>query len=256
MLQTSQSSCPGAPAIETYLLGRIDHGDCLALQQRLIYECGGRSDGQIALLLCEHPELITIGRNGSRREVRLAGSELSRRGLELKWVARGGGCILHAPGQLAIYPILSLDWRRWTVGEYLARFQHGISETLTELGFATTTLPGRFGLWGRSGQLAAMGAAVSGGISHQGAFLNVSPARSAYGYVDAIPLRETSPGERTTMGSLVAERGRPVKMTSVRATLIEKLSSAFDADRSHLYSGHPLLREVLRVPTAPTARAS
>ena len=60
------------------------------------------------LILCEHPPLITVGRQGSRGHIRFDTEELFVRGWPVRWVNRGGGCLLHLPGQLAIYPILPL----------------------------------------------------------------------------------------------------------------------------------------------------
>ena len=37
-----------SPSVETFLLGRIEHGRCLELQQRVIGEIGLRDDGQDA----------------------------------------------------------------------------------------------------------------------------------------------------------------------------------------------------------------
>ena len=46
--------------------------------------------------------------------MRLTGAELAQRQLAIRYIGRGGGAILHAPGQLAIYPIVPLDWHGWT----------------------------------------------------------------------------------------------------------------------------------------------
>jgi len=59
-----------SPAVEAYLLGRIALDDCLALQERLAAAIGQRDDGQICLLLCEHPPVVTVGRGGSPAELR------------------------------------------------------------------------------------------------------------------------------------------------------------------------------------------
>ncbi len=32
--------------------------------------------------------------------------------IEVRWVNRGGGCLVHCPGQLAVYPIVPLRWHR------------------------------------------------------------------------------------------------------------------------------------------------
>jgi lipoate-protein ligase B len=36
--------------------------------------------------------------------------------------------VLHAPGQLAVYPIVPLGLFGWTVGEYLRRLQRGMKK--------------------------------------------------------------------------------------------------------------------------------
>ncbi|HEX7379706.1 MAG TPA: hypothetical protein VF278_21460, partial [Pirellulales bacterium] len=117
---------PPTPAVEAHLLGQVEFDDCLALQQRLVYEAIGRRDGQITLLICEHPLKITVGRQGSRSHIRLSQHELKSRQIEVRWVNRGGGCLVHAPGQLAVYPIVPLEPWSLSVGEYLARLQRGL----------------------------------------------------------------------------------------------------------------------------------
>ena len=107
---------------------------CLELQRRLVRHVSRRDDGQIALLLCEHPAVIAVGRGGSPGEV-ASGNRLVRTGeIGVRWVSRGGGCLLHCPGQLAIYPIVPLRWHGFSLGEYLGRLQAGLLATLAEVG--------------------------------------------------------------------------------------------------------------------------
>ena len=225
-----------SPAMQSHLLGRIDFARCLDLQQRLVAQIGGRLDGQVCLLLCEHPGIITIGRGGTPAEVPLDWGLLRSRQIEVRWVKRGGGCLVHAPGQLAVYPILPLQWHSFSVGEYLDRLQVGILRTLEELGISGELRRGRHGIWGRTGQLVAFGVAVRDWVTYHGAFINVCPPMGLFRLV------ETDPIELTPMSCLVAERQQPVKMTSVRAELVRQLSDVFGCDRCHLHTGHPLLR--------------
>src|SRR5437868_10535762 len=101
--------------VHIHLLGVVDFEDCLSLQRRLAYDAISRGDGRIVVLLCKHPPLITVGRRGSRADVKFTAAELAHRQLEVRYVSRGGGAILHAPGQLAIYPIIPLAHHGWTV---------------------------------------------------------------------------------------------------------------------------------------------
>ncbi len=240
-------------SLEAFLLGPLDFDASLALQQRLVFEAGGRADGQVSLLLCEHPPIITLGRLGSRSHVRLSPAELSRRGLDVRWVNRGGGALLHASGQLAICPIVPLDDHGLSVGAFIDRFEHGVLATLTELGLTAqsrTDAAGCRGLWGRGGQVAAFGVAVKRWTTYFGAYLNVDPDLRPFRAIDA------SPAAAGPMSSLAAERRQPVKMTSVRATIIRHLAVAFGCPRYHLYTGHPLLARRGKASHEPANRAS
>ena len=204
---------PTDPSVEAFFLGKIDFEACLALQRRLVFEAGGRADGQIALLLCEHPGLITVGRLGSRAHIHLSPRELTSRRLEVSWVNRGGGCLLHAPGQLAVYPIVPLWWHRFTVGEYLNRLQSGILATLNELGIAGQTRAGSHGIWGRTGQLVAFGAAVKNWTTYYGAYINVDPARAVLSF-------GSSPAGRPATSPLGAGGAEEAKKNNVRRSNI------------------------------------
>ena len=149
--------------------------------------------------------------------------------------------MLHAPGQLAIYPIAPLDLLGWTAGQYTRLFQQGITDALAEIRIHGSDHRGRWGIWGRSGQLACYGVSVRDGISCHGAFINVNPAMRLYAFVDTVPPETASAGEKTTMGCLVAERQGTVRMTGVRAAVIRTLATAFGSERYHLYTGHPWL---------------
>ncbi len=101
-----------APALEAFLLGQVAFDRVLALQQRLVEQAHQRGDGQVTLLLCEHPPIITIGRGGSPAEVAMQSGPVRNGQIEVRWVNRGGGCLVHCPGQLAVYPIVPLRWHR------------------------------------------------------------------------------------------------------------------------------------------------
>lgn len=236
---------PSEAPVHIHLLGQVDYEDCLSLQRRLAYDALTRADGRIIVLICEHSPLVTIGRGGSRGHVRLTGSELVERQLEVRYVGRGGGAILHAPGQLAIYPIVPLDWQRWTVGEYLRQLQAALGRLLQEFKIQPQEVPGSFSLAGRNGVLAAVGVSVRQGVTMHGAFLNVNPDLRDFGRVEVAPGR--------TMTSLLSHRALPTKMTKVRAALVTHLADALGLERYHLHTGHPLLAEL---PAASATRES
>ena len=83
----------GEPVLQAYLLGAVDFEAVLALQRRLVYEIAG-DRRRAALVLCEHPPLVTVGRHGSRAHLLCEPEELR----ELHVVATMvGGRWVHNP---------------------------------------------------------------------------------------------------------------------------------------------------------------
>jgi len=235
-LHVPSSEAASKPPVHIHLLGVVDFEDCLALQRRLAYDALSRADGRIVVLICKHPPLITIGRSGSRADVRLTGKELRERELEIRYLNRGGGAILHAPGQLAIYPIMPLAFYELTIGQYLRRLQRAMSQLLVEFKVRPAVVPGSFALAGSSGILAALGVHVRNGVTMHGAYLNVNPEMRDFGRV------QVAGGQ--TMSSLLSRRALPTKMSKVKAALVTHLADAFSLERYHLHTGHPLLAEL------------
>ena len=59
-----------------HLLGQIDELACRDLQWELAEQAS--LYGKATILLCEHPRLITVGRQGSWRDIRFTADELRR----------------------------------------------------------------------------------------------------------------------------------------------------------------------------------
>ncbi len=230
------------PAMEAHLLGRLDFEEAENLQRHVLGRIAERDDGQIALLVCEHEPIITVGRDGSAAQVGHE-SRLVRAGrVALRWVGRGGGCLVHCPGQLAVYPIVPLWWYRWTVGEYLRRLRQGIVQTLESLRLVVRPSAGEWCLWGRSGRVAALGVAVRRWVTWHGAFINVCPPMGLFRLIEPRP--ET---QNAGWGCLLAEQRRPVRMSAVRSALVSSLAEAFGCRRYHLHSSHPWLARQRRL---------
>ena len=228
-------------SIQFHLLGLVSLDDCHALQSRLAYELGGVDDDRIVVLLCEHPWSISIGRRGSRGHIRLTNEQLRAAAVGRALGQPGRRLCVARTSQIAVYPMVPLSRRGWTLGEYLHRLRGAICDTLSELGVRASGHAADGGVWGRTGQLAACGVAVRQGITSHGMFLNVCPSMRHYPFVDVIDPRRAVAGEKTTMGSLLAEHRRGVSVPQVRAALIAHLAARLGTHRYHLMTGHPWL---------------
>jgi lipoyl(octanoyl) transferase len=229
-------------AVDFHLLGVVPFDDVLYLQRRLVYELSSEPQARAAVLLCEHPPILTVGRAGSRGHIRMSNDELQRRRLATRWVNRSGGCIPHTPGQLAVYAIVPLPEFGLTRKDFRRRMASSGMKALIEAGVPTQCDPRGCGLWGRTGLLAAVGAGIQGGTTCDGLFINVAPDMSLFGFVDTAEPSARG-GERTTMSCLLAERRQPVRMSTVRSALIEQLAASIECDRHNLHTSHVWLRD-------------
>ena len=161
--------------LHIYLLPSIDFEIGLALQRYMHYEItGNRAHG--ALILCEHPSVVTIGREGSSSHIMCEPEELQARQWRVQWVNRGGGCHLHAPGQLAVYPILPLDQLGLSIPVYLERLQQVVVDVLRDFSIHGATRSNQPGVWIGSRPVANVGVAVHDWVTYFGVYVNVNPA--------------------------------------------------------------------------------
>jgi lipoate-protein ligase B len=224
-------------ALAVHLLGMTELDSALALQDRIADEIAERPDTYGVLLLCEHPNGVTIGRDGSAGDLLVDRAELTAREIAVRWVHRGGGAWAHHPGQLVAYLMLPVSRLGWTAPEYSLRLTRALDAVGAEhrVLMAASPVPG---LTGRCGQLGFIGASVSDGVSKFGGCLNVAVPRPA------LQMIHWGNGVRPT--SLAAERMRPTGMASLRECWIRHLATACDYDQIHIWTGHPLLQPTTR----------
>jgi lipoyl(octanoyl) transferase len=158
-------------------VGLIGYAEAYALQQRVV---AARKAGAIedVLLLCEHPHVITQGRNGKREHLLVSESVLRQKGVEYYETSRGGDITYHGPGQIVGYPILNLGAIRRDVVWYVRTLEEAMIRATAEFGITAQRLAGKTGIWTRAGnseeKLAAIGVHISRWVTSHGFAYNVS----------------------------------------------------------------------------------
>jgi lipoyl(octanoyl) transferase len=93
--------------IQYLYLGRVGYDEGLRLQAE-IAELRYQGLVENVLLLLEHPPVLTLGRNANHANVLASAELLTRRGVSVHEINRGGDVTYHGPGQLVGYPIFDL----------------------------------------------------------------------------------------------------------------------------------------------------
>jgi lipoyl(octanoyl) transferase len=227
---------PQLPPLEVYMLGLVDFAEVQQLQRRIVYEIG-EQDGAV-LILCEHPPTISVGRSGSRAHIAPDDETLRAMGIRIHWVNRGGGCVLHLPGQLAAYITLPLGRFDLTLQAYLDRLHGAITGLLGEFDLSANIRADLPGVFSGQARIATVGVGVNRWIAYHGLTLNVGPYLELFDVLDE-PGIGRAPLHYTSMES---RRQRCTPMSKVREGLIRHLEREFGLERHHLYTQHPLIR--------------
>ena len=204
--------------------GLIPYAPAYELQRQLVAARKARAIPDV-LLLCEHPHVITLGRNGTRANLRVSDDLLRKRNVEFHPSDRGGDITYHGPGQIVGYPILDLTGHRRDIGWYVAQLEETMIRAAADFGLAAKRVPGQHGAWidtpDGEEKLGALGVHLSRWVTSHGFAYNVS---TDLGYFDLI-LPCGIAGKGVT--SLERALGCSVPIGEVRDSLVAHFASAF-----------------------------
>jgi lipoyl(octanoyl) transferase len=219
----------------------ISYGPASELQREVV---AARKLGLIpdVLLLCEHPHVITLGRNGKRENLRASKFLLTQMNVEFHSTDRGGDITYHGPGQIVGYPVVDLTVHRRDVRWYVNQLEEVMMRATADFGAVTKRVEGQHGVWidapGGEEKLAALGVHVSRWVTSHGFAYNVSTDLRFFDLIVPCGIA----GKRAT--SLERILGRAVNTDEVRGRLVEHFGVVFDRE-IHAISRHEL-NEVLR----------
>jgi lipoate-protein ligase B len=161
----------------------MPYSDARALQHLLREARIERRIDRDLLLLLEHEPTVTMGRGTRPESLPLSPAELSRRGLTVMEVERGGDVTWHGPGQLVGYPILDLQSHRPDLHWYLRQLEETVIAGLDAMGIAASRNPGYTGVWTRDRKIASIGVHVRQWVTTHGFALNVNNALDGFGLI-------------------------------------------------------------------------
>lgn len=171
-------------------------------------------------ILVEHPPVFTLGRNGSSEHLGVSPAFLKERSIDVVTIERGGEITYHGPGQLVLYPIISLRARRLGVAAYVEMLEELMLRVAADFGVQTGRDARNHGIWVGNNKLGSIGIAVRHGVSFHGLALNVAPDLTPFSWIDPCGLKNVG------MTSLTRE-GATCTMTDVKKRVRTHIETLF-----------------------------
>jgi lipoate-protein ligase B len=169
-----------------------------------------------SVIFVEHAHVLTLGRSSHP-------SNILVKDLPIYEIERGGDVTYHGPGQLVVYPIVSLQDSSLSVRQYVERLEDLIIDSLSEFGLKLEGKLGQdTGVWvNGTRKIASIGVASSHWVTYHGFALNINTDLS---YFDMI---RPCGFESKIMTSLSKELGRSIELQRVKDAVKFSFSKKF-----------------------------
>ena len=208
-------------------LGIIGYAEAYALQKRIVAARKAEALEDV-FLFCEHPHVITQGRNGKREHLLVGEHVLRQKGVEFHESSRGGDITYHGPGQIVGYPILNLGAIRRDVVWYVRMLEEAMIRATKEFQIAAKRVAGKTGIWVNAGKteekLGAIGVHISRWVTSHGFAYNVS---TDLRFFDLIVPCGIAGSKATSLEKLL---GRRIEESEVTPHLAKHLGELFGLD--------------------------
>jgi lipoate-protein ligase B len=179
--------------VEVRRLGQVEYATAQQLMRELQNQ---RLNGDIGdtLLICSHPEIVTIG-PGARRDGTVVPSDYPTIDVD-----RGGGITWHGPGQLVVYPIFRWDLdEEENVKKIISKLEQWTISALELLGIQANTDSRMQGVWVDNSKIGSVGLAFMRWVSRHGFTVNFSTPKGRVETLDGCGL---SAGTTTSLDRL------------------------------------------------------
>ncbi len=165
--------------VKVFQLGRVEYEKGFEMQSKLhtLYLQGKHQE---AILMLEHEEILTLGKNSSPDHFIEPMVKLEQQGIRVIQTERGGEVTAHMPGQLIAYPILDLSKRGFGARDYVEKLEAAVIELLARHSIEARRDQQYPGVWVEDEKICAIGIRIKKRVSMHGIALNVNNELSLF----------------------------------------------------------------------------
>jgi lipoate-protein ligase B len=202
-------------------LALIEYSQCLDIQKRIVQR-KILEGGPDVLLILEHPPTVTLGVRGKASDLIISPEEMSKRGVAVHHVDRGGEATFHGPGQVVCYPIVDLKALGLSARKYVQGLEETIIKTLADFDVRGFSQPKKVGVWtSPTEKIASIGVRIQRRITYHGFSLNVDLQMNPCELIVSCGMPDA---RMVSLNQLVP---RPVTVDSVRKAVAISFADVF-----------------------------
>lgn len=206
--------------------GLIDYKDAWKKQEKIfdkkVSEKINNGESQIEqdFIICEHPHVYTLGKNGEKNNLLIDDNFLKKINATYYKTNRGGDITYHGFGQIVGYPILDIEELGLSLKNYIWTIEEMVILTMKEYNISCERLEGATGVWidinsPKVRKICAIGVKASRYITMHGFALNVNTDLNYFNYIN--PCGFVDKG----VTSMEKELGEKIDVQGVKTKLYE-----------------------------------
>ena len=206
--------------------GLIDYKDAWEKQEKIFDKKvsakinDGKSQIEQDFIICEHPHVYTLGKNGERNNLLIDEEFLKKINATYYRTNRGGDITYHGFGQIVGYPILDIEELGLSLKNYIWTIEEMVILTMKEYNIFCERLEGATGVWidtnsPKVRKICAIGVKASRYITMHGFALNVNTDLTYFNYIN--PCGFVDKG----VTSMEKELGEKIDVQGVKEKLYE-----------------------------------
>ncbi len=208
--------------------GIIEYGAALQAQKLAFDGLQAKRDCGGTLMLCEHPNVYTLGAHGKSANMLIDDRMLEKIGATFHKTDRGGDITFHGYGQMVAYPIFDLSRLGIGLRDYIYGLEEAVIATIAHWDIKGGRSEGATGVWcdtkGALSKICAIGVKASHFVTMHGLALNVNTDLDYFTYIN--PCGFTDRG----VTSIEALTGGRVDMETVKRRFVKEMERIFDIE--------------------------
>ena len=202
--------------------GMIQYRDAWKKQEDLVKSIQSGTSNS-TLIMCEHPTVITIGKEGGEQHLLISSEFLQSSHIEVIPINRGGDITLHNPGQMIVYPIFNLMEYKQDLHWFLRAIEQVIIEVLKHYNITSDRIPGKTGVWiDQKRKICAIGLHCSRWVTSHGLAFNISNDINQFEWIVPCGINNMN------VTSLSQELGYIPDMNEVKQLCLKEFETIFE----------------------------